>query len=80
MKPNPSGDKESWFQIRTVTMTVSSLFKEDAYTVKYWLYILDLRVPCILHFLFVVPAKAPQFLPNLVNAKDQSLYEICASI
>jgi hypothetical protein len=24
----------------------------------------------------VVPAKAPQFLPNLVNAKDRSLYEI----
>jgi hypothetical protein len=33
---------------------------------------LELRVPCILHLFSVVPAKAPQSLPNLVKAKTSS--------
>jgi len=63
-----------------VTMTVRSLFKEDAYTVNYWLYIS--RSKSSLHFalVFCGPRQGPTSSAYLVNTKDQSLYEICASI
>lgn len=73
--------KESWLQIRMVTTTVCSLFKEDAYTVKYWLYVS--RSKSSLHFalIFCGPSQSPTISAKFSECKRPvPIWNLCLNL